>query len=553
VGGLAADRARRWLVAAASGCTLKLVATTLLALATAAIFTWPAPVAGNDLLVGRGFDASGMLWMAWYAGEHLGESGLTSTVTGHPAGETLHGTDAWLHLLAAWLLPLASARAQHLIAWLGCAATFVAGERMAARGFGARWPWSLAAGAAFACNGVAFGALVAGRHYHLFQAGLPLFAWAWVWVLEGRRTGLAAGFAWVLCLASSAYTALLATLMGGWLWLFHPGRRRTLSQQVLAGVPAGLAALAFVSVFSTGEREVVTAGAPALEHVSRSVTLSSLLGWNPAHGETALFSGAALGFAAFGLALAGVRLLPRRQWLPLLSGGLVATLLAFGPQAVALPLASEPVSTPWAWLAEVWPASGELRFHARFQLVAHLAFGTLAALVLSASRAGWLRGVLLAGVFVDALFWGRPLDAAVTVAAPGNPVYATIERGPVLDVLPNASSPLDRGVLNAVHHACASQALHGQVVVDPCLLPSTRGTTGAALRRRLLPALVGGEVGRARRGLREAGVSTVVAHLDLFTSADAAGIERTLLQVGRNPRSGVGGGERLLVVDVGAP
>ena len=525
------------------------MATVAIALAVAAVFTWPAPVAGDSVLVGRGFDATGMLWMGWYGSEHLAEHGLRSPVTGLPDSEALHGTDAWLHLLLSMLWSgFATARAHHLAAWLGCAATFVAGERMAARAFGARWPWSLAAGVAFACNGIAFAALLAGRHYHLFQAGLPLFVWAWVRVLRGERAGVWAGLAWVLCLASSVYTALLAAMAGLWLWLWQPERVASVRQQLVAAGVAAPAALAFLLVFTGSERPVLASGTPVLEQLSRSTTLASLLGWNPAHAESALFSGAALGFAAFGVALAGRRWIGS-AWRPLFWGGVLAVLLSLGPFVTVLPQATAAWPTPIHLLNELWEPLAEFRFHARLMLLAYLAFGTLAAVALSRASGG-LRWALLACVFVDALFWGRPVGAAVTVVAPGNGVYAQVEDGGVLELLPNASSGTDRSLLTAIHHACASQPVHGQPVVDVCLSPTTRATPAVKLRRRVIALLMDGALKPAGRALREAEVRWVVLHPDLFTRADAAKLEASLRELSRAPVSAVGGGEHLVLFEL---
>ena len=526
---------------------MKHLATVALALAVAAVFTWPAPVAGDDVLVGRGFDATGMLWMGWYASEHLATHGLTSPVSGLPDSEALHGTDAWLHLLLSMLWSgFATARAHHLLAWLGCAATFVAGERMAARAFGARWPWSLVAGLALACNGIAFAALLAGRHYHLFQAGLPLFVWAWVRVLRGERAGVWAGLAWVLCLASSVYTALLASAAGAWLWLWRSDRLASIRQQLLGVAVALPPFAAFVYAFTGSERPVLASGTPTLEQISRSTHLASLLGWNPAHAESALYSGAAVGFAAFGVALAGRRWLPRARWSPLFWGGVLAVVLSLGSFASVLPHALEPLPTPIHLLNELWEPLAEFKFYARLMLLAYLAFGTLAAMALSSST-GWLRYALAGCIAVDALFWGRPVGAAVTVVAPGNELYTRIDQGGVLDLVPNASSGTDRGLLNAIHHACASQPLHGQPVVDVCLSPTTRATPGVRLRRRVLSLLMDGQHKPAARALREAGVEWVVLHPDLFSRFEAKRLEASLRELSRAPASAVGGGEHLVL------
>ncbi|MFZ5475840.1 MAG: hypothetical protein ACOZNI_03620, partial [Myxococcota bacterium] len=173
------------------------VPVSLAALAIA--WTWPAVV--TDGLVGRQPDAAGTAWFL-SAAPRLAES-LRDPLTGWPAGVEYGRPDSWTMIVLGALLDGASPARVH--AWVGVLGVFA--SAWAAEGFaralGAKAPWSLVAGAAFAFGGLAGTAWLEGYTYHLADPWLPLFAWAW-WRAtspDGRVVhGLAAAGAFLLTL-----------------------------------------------------------------------------------------------------------------------------------------------------------------------------------------------------------------------------------------------------------------------------------------------------------------------------------------------------------------
>jgi len=526
-----------------------------LAVVIAAIFTWPAPISGSSQLVARGFDGEGMLWMGWFMEEHFSSSGLYSSITGWPRGEPLYANDGWLYLLACWLFPgISTAVGYHLWAWLGCAATFVAGERMAARGFGARWPWSLAAGLVFACNGVGAAALAEGRVYQLAQWPVPLFFLVWKRLLDGRSTGAQVGLMWSLCLLTSAYSAILVSIgaLFLWAWQFNPHRQlRQIALAALLALPVGVV---FGWLFVHSPR--LTTWTIQITSLTNCATLSGLLGWSPAPSSARGFGSPTLGFVSLALALAATSLLPRKVWLPLLSGAALAVVLSFGPRLGVTPSDPDPLWLPWGWASKVLPSLSFFRFPVRFLLLAHLALGTLAALALThASRQRALRFALATALLLDAFFWSTPsLTLPRTTPAPGNSVYSlAVPSQPILDIIPDPRLDFDYALLSVIHHICAHQPQHGRPIPENCLDPRTVDSPAISLRQQLQMPLLNGDAQLTSFLLQEHNIGSVVLHGDLFSAPERENIQQTLSSISHQVQEASGGGEYLQLYTVPPP
>jgi hypothetical protein len=531
---------------------IRWILTVAAALGSSTLFTWPLMRDPVHVFASRGFDGSGMVWMGWYMARHFLADGLWSTVSGWPDAESLHGNDGWLYLLSATgLRGLGSGLGAQLWGWLGCAAAFVAAERLAARGFGARWPWSLAAGLVFSCNGVDAGSLAEGRFYQLAQWPLPLFLMAFLRIGEGpsksRVPALLAGLAWLACLGTSAYTALLAVLGAAFLWAWRPDRRNVVRATWPMAVVCVPFAVLFAWLFFQSPRlENWVGSMPTLRN---SATPGGLLGWSPGPSEEGGNGSPTLGFASLALALAAVRLVPRKTWLPLLCGSGLAILLALGP-CFGVTALDDPVSTPWGWLARHWSPAGWFRFPVRFLLLANLALGTLAALALSNATGRWLRAVFSGALLVDALFWATPAEAwprSFVLPDTGTLFRIAPGEGSMLHLLPQPMVRVNMEVLSLIHAACVGQIFHGRNLAEYCLAPTTNESPAFTLRRRIVPLLLEGEAEDAATELSSVGVGTVVLHPDLFTVFDAGRMGETLGEISVGRTAGVVGGEFLRV------
>lgn len=540
--------------AAAPAPAVRLGITVAVALACAAAFTWPSLLSVSSGAGVRGFDGDGMIWMGSHVARHPPWEWLHTTASGWPDGEDLHGNDGWLWLLLAAVLPAAATPAGlHLLAWLGSAATFLAAERLAASGYGARWPWSMAAGVVFAFDSVAAGSLGEGRMYHLALWPLPLFFLAWRRLLDGARNGLAVGLAWSLCLGTTVYAAVLAALAAAFLAAWEPGVRRHLRPIAVAVLAALPGAVAFAWVFSRSARldDWLPEEVPTLLNAA---TPAGLLGWSPGLALASGFPHCALGFGALALALASTRLLPRRTWAPLVSGAAVALLLSLGFKTNLTVFDPPAWTTPLGWLAELVPSIRFFRFTVRFLLLTHLALGVLAALALSVAAGRFLRGALAAALLVDAFFWTTPVWAPRSGYPTDRDIHQDLPPdAAILDLLPVARTRLDYDLTVVARRICADQVKHGRPVAEWCLAPVSDASPAAVLRRDLTGLLLEGRLDDARSILADHAVNVVVLHEDLYPPSDAHRLAASLAALASTSRSGWSGREWLHTYELAPP
>ncbi len=502
--------------------------------------SWPLALHPLSLQVSRQFDIYVTSWLAATDPRlALWAPGLQSA---WPLGEALSRADSFVFMLIAWALsPIGGAwLAVALVTLVGPVVSAWAAERFAARCLDARFPWSLVAGAVFGFGGAAATTLLEGHVYLLLDPWLPLCATAaWRATEDDARPadGLLAALWWSLCLWTSAYLGLGATLLVGALAL--RGRLRP----AVAGPFAALAlasGAAYVALFRTGADAVrigsALAGTSARGVIEAgSATLGTLLGWSPWVDASGHSIAPAVGGGVLVLALVAPILgAERRAWAPLVGLAAAACALALGPVLRSWP---QGPGLPWLLSLLDWTGAGSfLHFPWRFMAVASLALGALAARAVSdlAARRPRLAPALLGFVAVDLLLsTGTPLRTGrVPVAVPSAYAAAPAE-GAVLELLPRYAGMAVDLEIHWNNLTCSYQAAHRRPVTNRCL--GTRLYSGPRVRIGEWvtdAALRGADPAAVREGLAALGVGAVAVHPDLLapTERDAlvAGLEEIL-------------------------
>jgi len=526
----------------------------------AVLFSWPLVLEPDGLLISRQFDAYSMLWLINVAPSV--DADLSSPLTAWPVGEGLLLADSDLLLACSWLLSrvldpvlLASAMTiggPTLSAW--------AAERFAARGLGARWPWSLLAGLAYGFSGSVATSLLEGHVYVLMNPWLPLLAWSWMRATEARGRpihGLAAGLFWSLCLLTSAYQGICATLLvllwlGRAAWRGLPGRRPLLAAAAVA-LPVGLAYLLLVP--QAGSRGLPSAEAFSALNIMKngSASLLDLVAWLPSDDLQRHSMTPTLGFTSFSLALFAPLLLPPRgRWRACLALGVVAVLLSLGP---SLRLNKDIVGLPWLlYPLGLSPLGTWFRFPLRLLWLAHLGLGAVAAL--SASRLAHKRpavGVsLVLLVLADCLLLsGVPLRTIQEPTSVPSAYRSLPARGALLELLPEfLGSSGDRGQA-FINATCNYQRLHHRPLLNNCLqpLPLMPENPQAPVRRWLWNELLGSDAGGdVAATLAALDVSAVALHPDLFPRGTRERLRQGLEQaLGPPAHESRDGGEYVLL------
>jgi hypothetical protein len=492
-------------------------------------WTWPLAAAPGSFYLSRQHDHYGMVWVAHIA-EGLGLQ-LESVMLRWPLGKQMLLLDSFLWTLAARLTgafmdPIVLLS---LFTLLGPVLSAWAAERYAARGLGARWPYSLLAGACFGFGGIAISAILDGHIYFLLMPWLPLLAlhWSRATGRDGRwQDGVLAGLWWVLCLLTSGYVAVDGTLLV--LVLLAVGGRglrwRPLASAAAVALPVGVAFLVFVAGGSAQRAEVeVRPDAAQKVMEAGSVDLASLVGWTPEADLVQNSLSPLLCMTALVVALLAPRFLPReRGWGGILVAGLVALLLAFGP--TFLFAASDEGLGP-AWMLRPLARAGLgdwFHFPARLLWVTNLALGAVAALVLSRMRTTlrWIPPALLTLGLLEIAVAGGMRQRLVLEPTAVPSVYARLPAsGALLELVPDfhrqlAFSPF---YFQVVMLHCTFQRVHDRPLLNDCISPAKVDRTQLLVSSRVQQRLLsGGSLATLGPALAGLGVGAVAYHPDLF-------------------------------------
>ncbi len=500
------------------------------------VWSWPQAT-GAGVMVSRHFDIFGSLW-AGGVGPHLLD-GVVTPLSGWPEGLDLRRADSLVLLLLSFFLGrfMSGATLLALVTLVGPVVSAWAAERFAARVLGAQWPWSLIAGLTYAFSGVAATALLEGHPYVLLNPWLPLMAWQWHRCTGPEahpRHGVLTGVFWLLCLLTSAYTGLAATL-----WLAAAALRPVLNRRsrllwrlpvavalALILVGGGLYTAAFVSG-GTGQRAIDEFRDMPNKGTLRagSANLADMAGVTVAADTESHSMVPALGFLPLVLAALAFRLRPSGPWLLCLALGLIALAVALGPMLRGSAFSD---GVPWVLSPLIkLKLATFFRFPVRLVFVAALALGAVAAAVAARLARGnrWAVVLLPLALFDLYICTGMPGRAGRwPLELPG--AYASLPKsGALLHLIPELHGGSKRMETFLSTLDCAHQHAHGRPLLARCLggdhRSGPRFKVGSWLRTALRG---GGEPAEIRIQLAALGIGAVAWRPDLFVPADRAAL-----------------------------
>ena len=532
------------------------VLTVLLLAAVSVVFSWPLAITG-ELHVSRQWDLYTLLWVI-HATDSL-DASLHTALSAWPLGQDLSRADSFVLLALAKVWPGSAMSLVRLVILAGPVLSGWAAERFAARCLGAAWPWSLIAGLAFAFSGLAATALLEGHIYMLLIPWLPLLGWAWM-AAEGpqgrARDGLLAGLMWSLCLLTSAYIGIAASI----LVLLLVRRGAWAPRLAAAGVVLPVS-LAYLWLFvQTGQGQRLDAGGYAIPHAeilaAGSARLGTLIGWNADidlffHSLAPRLGAVALGLSLLAPVVLAAPSAAARPWRRLLIAAGLCVLLSLGAQ---VQLFHHDLELPWL-LAPLGGLPGLTFFHfpARLLHIAVLALGAVAALVATAlhRRAGWLAAPLLVAAVVDALAGsGAPLRTGrVPLQTPA--AYQAAPPGALLELLPrfNTNNGDMENYLNNL--TCSYQLDHHRPLLNRCIGTALRSGPRWLVSGWLFDALLDrAPDARVPDTLSALGIGAVVLHPDLFLPADRQALRAGLADVLGAPIAESATGEHVVMFAV---
>ena len=496
----------------------------------AVLWTWPAALANEWLVVGRHFDLPGTLWVIGAAPRLM--SSLSDSMTAWPLGADLARLDSFLLVpistALSWMSP---GRIHGVLQIFGVALSALAAQRFA-RAVGAKAPWTLLAGFGYAFSGLSANALLEGHVYHVFNPWLPLFGWMlWRAVETGsaRRFGLAAIGFYALCWLTTGYAGVVATM----LCVAMLGRTKGISKgAIFALVGCVAVAVAYAIYFVTnGSGDGI---AERLHPISAH--LAGMLSPTPELDRTEHSLAPVLLAWMLALVILAPRVLGWKsggRWQRLWWAGVLSLVLSMLPQLAAsadLVL----VRLEMDLLGESFLAS-LLRFPARFGWLWCLCGGVVAAKVATQmsprwGRAGWL---LLAVVFVEAFVRvGTPVRQVARYGQ-SSPILSQAE-GPVLEMLPmidDRGQNVERWLTN---FSCMAQNEHGQALTDDCVHTQPRQVR-KALNYWLQQRLMSGQMEGVNSQLQSLGIRGVSFEPVLFRPKEIAAFQDGLMTLDSVP------------------
>jgi len=502
------------------------------------VWTWPL-VTGATPLPARNFDAFCVQWVA-AAATRL-DLTMTDPLSQWPFGNSLARSDSLIYLLVARLLtPLLGV--DGLVNSLGLVGQVVsawAAERLARQVYAVPSPWSLVAGLAYAFTGLGATMVLEGHVYLLLAPWLPLLVGA----LQGldlnrdARAGLVVLAWWTLCLLTSAYTGIAASLVVA-VWGMHAvwsGRVWTAawgSFTLGALFVGGLYTAVFVAApddplgLDLGNR---AAGSQMLHGSAR---LGLLVGWSPAVDLDGHSFWPSLAVGALALALYA-------RWAPAAPGRVLAAtaaalLLALGPQIDAY--RPDDVGFPWLLSPFAEVAGNFFRFPSRLLPVASLGLGIVAAGVLAhlAERLPRAATVYGGALLVEAaVAGGLPFRTRAFEGSLPAAYHAAPAGWAVLDLTPVFAGP---GEVDLAFYfdrlGCRWQALHGRPTLAQCVDTRPYAGVAHAVSMEVGSRLLEERTGDLADALRAVGIGSVGVRPDLYPRQDreqiVSGLEAAL-------------------------
>ena len=485
----------------------------LVYLAFSILWSWPLILDPFSSVVSLHFDQLPAAWLVHAAPSF--RDGI-SELSAWPAGEPLVRLDSFLFLILAMLLQglVPGLFLTNLFVLLGPVCSAWAAEKLAREGLKVEGPAALLAGLAFGFAPLATVAVLEGHVYYLLNPWLPLCV---LHLLRNTpRDDAWAGLHWLLCLLTTAYMGVNATLLGGVLVFYRFFKIEKRIPWYFLGI-CGVSGLLYAALFVAGGGQHSREEGDALVRLG-SASLATLVAWNPWMDLNRHSLAPAVGVAPLALALLSpaIRLPGWKLWLGL---GLGCLVLAVGP---VLELG---VARMEAWPTLLYPLLkaglfDTYRFPIRFAWVSSLCLGLLAARLVARSR--W-PGLFVALVAIDCLFLSGAFLRMRAHPLPIPSLYQLLPAGAVLELYPEVGGTQEDMAFYQQNLSCYYQVGHGHPILERCLntdmAQSPRLAAGRELQHRLLDS-----EGSVRDALNALQVKSVMVHLDLFQSHERGDI-----------------------------
>lgn len=518
------------------------------------VWSWPLALSPAQTLMALHFDQYPAAWLSWAAPDFFdGVCGRTMW----PDGEPLVQLDSFLFLLIALparlllgiFLPGAASGLllTNLFVLLGPPISAWGAERLAREHLNAAPPASLLAGLAFGFAPLATVAVLEGHVYYLLDPWLPLMA---LHLLRDRPADDRwAALHWSLCLLTTAYLGINASLIAAWLLgarLLAGGRRVPWGFLLISGAVG----LAYAAVYLRGGG----ADRGTVDAASRlgSATLTTLLAWSPRIDMSRHSLAPAFGAGFLAMALLSTVAARRadaaldasapadRRWRLWLGLGLVCMGLSVGPW-LEVGVRQAPIPTPLALL----PASvfDSFRFPIRFAWAGMLGLGMAAVWAAGRARSGWLW--LLAGAMDVMISSGGPVRMRAH-PAPVPEIYDLLPQAAILELYPDPDGLSEDLGFYQQNLSCYYQMSHGRPILERCLNTDLSKNPRRDAAREIHRLLLDDQPGLLPL-LQSLRVGSVVLHADLYQPFERALIVSGLsLHLGEPLAERRDGGEWLL-------
>lgn len=517
-----------------------------LGLALNLVWTWPLITDPLGLNIAIQMDAPNTLGLS--AAVAHSDDPLKPTLLNWPTGQVLIRGDSFVFfLLAKLLFFLPTTLPNALCILLGPPLSAMAAEQLARR-LGATSPWSLLAGLAYGFSGLSAMFILEGYAFNVLNPWLPWMALYTIQALQAegtRRDALLAGANWALCLLTTAYAGISATLL---LCFLMAGAliARTVRREpfvVLTG-SVTLYGLAFVAFYLTAPDEarrfIPDSHSSIAMMATGSARLATLFWRTPGvdfalHSQGALLSATAFLLAIFYPFVPDLRHPGARR---LLIAGLAMTLLSLGP---TVKLFRSGPGMPWLLspLAEIG-AGAYFRFPDRLLVGATLAFGVVGALLLSeiAKSRPRAAAVLLVAGLVDVLIAaGLPLRTGSSPWEAPSAYAAAPEGRAVLDIWPHFSGFARDQEVRMSRRAVGYAAMHGRPILTDALNVSPKEDRRRPIADWVVAwALMGSHGGGlVYQRLDAMGIGAVALHASLFPPDEVEVLYRGMVMVFGEP------------------
>jgi hypothetical protein len=522
----------------------------LLGFVCAILFTWPLILSPKTLIVSRQFDIYTFSWMVHIAQEL---DNFETTLSNWPIGQTLHRSDSLLMLFFAklfsgyvdpWLFV-------SIMALLGITSTIWAAEQFARVTWNIPTPHSYLCGVFFGLSGISIVTLLEGPWYLFLNPWLPLVG-TYTWLFTKKPSNLTVVpviVFWLLCLLTSAYVGICASIIFLWITIWHiknnrlDAHKNIRSWMIVYGSMFIVGVFYIVEFFSSGTDIRSRDEASAFNHQILdygSVNLQNAISWSPEIDITFHSSAPIIGISSIAILAFSPLLFRGKLWLRWWSLAVFSVLLSFGykigfvGQEIQLPnYLLFTLDLPGILYPFLNTAVGSfVHFPLRFFWVGSLCCGLLLAKLSQQFSIEnrihfWIFSSILAiEVFI---VHGTPVRKANTPIYTPEIYFETQEELAIFELTPNIMGHLGVESLFIKNVLCSYQIDHKRPVLQSCMGTTVNFGTDWILRNIFFDDILQDQTKDWPTILPNIGVGSIMFHPELFQASDRKIIQTYLI------------------------